>query len=78
MHSISRYLLSKVAFPIISCSCDNQKLKKLLYLVHFHIRNDDDFDVDDDTMGNGVCQIMMLVDGGGGGLERPKIRGRHL
>ena len=41
--------------------------------MHFHIRNDDDFD--DDTMGNGVCQIMMLVDGGGGGLG---IGGRHL
>ena len=61
--------------PIIFCSCYEQKL---FYLVHFHIRNEDDFDDDDDTMGNGVCQIMMLVDGGGGGLERPKIRGRHL
>ena len=46
--------------------------------MHFHIRNDDDFDDDDDTMGNGVCQIMMLVDGRGWGLDRPKIRGRHL
>ena len=43
--------------------------------MQFHIRNDDDFDVDDDTMGYGVCQIMMLVDGGGGGLG---IGGRHL
>ena len=42
LHSISRYLLSKEAFPLISCSCDEHKLKKLLYLVHFHIRNDDD------------------------------------
>ena len=40
--------------------------------VHFHIRKDDDDD--NDAMVHGVCQIMMFVDGGGGGLERPKIR----
>ena len=61
--------------PIIFCSCYEQKL---FYLVHFHIRNEDDFDDDDDTMGNEVCQKMMVVDGGGGGLERPKIREHHL
>ena len=64
MHSISRYLLSKEAFPLISCSCDEHKLKKMLYLVHFYVRNDDD---DDDAMGHGVCQIMTFVDGGGWG-----------
>ena len=53
--------MSKVAIPIISCSCDEQKLKKLLYFVHFHSRNDDD------AMGHGVCQIMTFVDGGGWG-----------
>ena len=67
LHSISRYLMSKVAIPIISCSCDEQKLKKLFHLEHSHIRNDDDFDDDDDAMGHGVCQIMMFVDGGGWG-----------
>ena len=41
LHSISRYLMSKVAIPIISCSCDEQKLKKLFHLEHSHIRNDD-------------------------------------
>ena len=50
LHSISRYLMSKVAIPIISCSCDEQKLKKLFHLEHSHIRNDDDFD--DDAMGH--------------------------
>ena len=45
--------------------------------MHFHIRKDDDV-VDDDAMGHEVCQIMTFVDGGGGGLERPKIRRRHL
>ena len=35
--------------------------------MHFHIRNDDNFDDDDDAMGHGVCQIMMFVDGGGWG-----------
>ena len=59
--------MSKVAIPIISCSCDEQKLKKLFHLEHSHIRNDDDFDDDDDAMGHGVCQIMMFVDGGGWG-----------
>ena len=59
--------MSKVAIPIILCSCDEQKSKKLLYLLHFHIRNDDNFDDDDDAMGHGVCQIMMFVDGGGWG-----------
>ena len=34
--------------------------------MHFHIRNDEDFD-DDDAMGHGVCQIMTFVDGGGWG-----------
>ena len=59
--------MSKVAIPIISCSCDEQKLKKLFHLEHSHIRNDDDFDDDDDAMGHGVCQIMTFVDGGGWG-----------
>ena len=59
--------MSKVAIPIISCSCDEQKLKKLFHLEHSHIRNEDDFDDDDDAMGHGVCQIMMFVDGGGWG-----------
>ena len=58
--------MSKVAIPIISCSSDEQKLKKLFHLEHSHIRNDNDFD-DDDAMGHGVCQIMMFVDGGGWG-----------
>ena len=40
--------MSKVAIPIISCSCDEQKLKKLFHLEHSHIRNDDDFDDDED------------------------------
>ena len=39
----------------------------MLYLLHFHIRNDDNFDDDDDAMGHGVCQIMMFVDRGGWG-----------
>ena len=38
LNSISRFLLSKVAFLLISCSSDEQKLKKLLYLVHLYIR----------------------------------------
>ena len=59
--------MSKVAIPIISCSCDEQKLKKLFHLEHSHIRNDNDFDDDDDAMGHGVCQIMTFVDGGGWG-----------
>ena len=59
--------MSKVAILIISCSCDEQKLKKLFHLEHSHIRNDDDFDDDDDAMGHGVCQIMTFVDGGGWG-----------
>ena len=53
--------MSKVAIPIISCSCDEQKLKKLFHLEHSHIRNDDD------DMGHGVCQIMTFVDRGGWG-----------
>ena len=40
--SISRLLLSKITFLLISCSSDQQKLKKLLYLVHFPIRDDGD------------------------------------
>ena len=52
-------------------------LKKQLYLVPFHIRNDDE-EEDEDAMRHGVCQMMTFVDGGGGGLERPKIRRRHL
>ena len=62
--------MSKVAIPIISCSCDEQKLKKLFHLEHSHIRNDDDFDDDDDAMGHGVCQIMTFVDGGGWGSRK--------
>ena len=59
--------MSKVAIPIISCSCEEQKSKKLFHLEHSHIRNNDDFDDDDDdAMGHGVCQIMMFVDGGWG------------
>ena len=52
--------MSKVAIPIISCSCDEQKLKKLFHLEHSHIRNDDDFDDDDDAMGHRVFQIMIV------------------
>ena len=67
--------MSKVAIPIISCSCDEQKLKKLFHLEHSHIRNDDDFDDDDDAMGHGVCQIMTFVDGGGWGSRKTQNKG---
>ena len=62
--------MSKVAIPIISCSCDEHKLKKLFHEEDSHIRNVDDFDDDDDAMGHGVCQIMTLVDRGGWGSRK--------
>ena len=65
--------MSKVA-NIISCSYDEQKLKKLFHLEYSHIRNDDDCNDDDDAMGHGICQIMMFVDGGGWGSGKTQIK----
>ena len=46
------------------------EIKEIVIFSAFPIRNDDDFDDDDDAMGHGVCQIMMFVDGGGWGSRK--------